>query len=101
MAFRRVVTGFNKDGKSCIKWDSAIEPKTLRPGFDNVPLWATKKLPAETATSASPSLTDWIARHIEDLPRPRRSAWLGLSSIAITWSATTCSSPWASSDAGP
>lgn len=48
MAFRRVVTGFNKDGKSCIKWDSAIEPKTLRPGFDNIPLWATKRLPAET-----------------------------------------------------
>lgn len=50
MAFRRVVTGFNKEGKSCIKWDAAIEPTTLRPGFDNVPLWATKKLPAETAT---------------------------------------------------
>ena len=50
MAFRRVVTGFNKAGKSCVKWDSTIEPKNLRPGFDNVPLWATKKLPAETAT---------------------------------------------------
>jgi len=50
MAFRRVVTGFNKAGKSCVKWDSAIEPKSLRPGFDNVPLWATRKLPAETAT---------------------------------------------------
>ena len=48
MAFRRVVTGFNKDGKSCVKWDTTIEPKNLRPGFDNVPLWATKKLPAET-----------------------------------------------------
>ena len=48
MAFRRFVTGFNKDGKSCIKWDGTIEPKSLRPGFDNVPLWATKKLPAET-----------------------------------------------------
>ena len=50
MAFRRVVTGFTKDGKSCIKWDSAINPINLRPGFDNIPLWATKKLPAETAT---------------------------------------------------
>ena len=48
MAFRRVVTGFNKDGKSCVKWDTEIEPKNLRPGFDNVPMWATKKLPAET-----------------------------------------------------
>lgn len=48
MAFRRVVTGFNNDGKSCIKWDTQIEPKTLRPGFDNVPMWATKKLPVET-----------------------------------------------------
>mgnify|MGYP003342427152 CR=1 FL=1 len=48
MAFRRVVTGFNKDGKSCVKWDTNIEPKNLRPGFDNVPMWATKKLPVET-----------------------------------------------------
>ena len=40
--FRRVVTGFNKDGKSCVKWDNEIEPVTLRPGFDNIPLWATK-----------------------------------------------------------
>ena len=48
MAFRRVVTGFNKAGKSCVKWDSTIEQKNLRPGFDNVPLWATKKLPSET-----------------------------------------------------
>ena len=31
MAFRRVVTGFNKDGKSCIKWDTTIEQKSLRP----------------------------------------------------------------------
>jgi quercetin dioxygenase-like cupin family protein len=46
--FRRVVTGFNKEGKSCIKWDTEIQPSTLRPGFDNVSLWATKKLPAET-----------------------------------------------------
>jgi quercetin dioxygenase-like cupin family protein len=49
--FRRVVTGFNQEGKSCIKWDTLIEPKNVRPGFDNVPLWATKKLPAETATA--------------------------------------------------
>src|SRR5262245_49561256 len=48
--FRRVVTGFNKQGKSSTKWDSELEPKNLRPGFDNIPLWATKKLPAETAT---------------------------------------------------
>lgn len=45
---RRVVTGFDKDGKSCIKWDSEIQPINLRPGFDNIPLWATKTLPAET-----------------------------------------------------
>jgi hypothetical protein len=49
--FRRVVTGFNQEGKSCIKWDTLIEPKNVRPGFDNVPLWATKKLPAEKATA--------------------------------------------------
>ncbi|MBC7782059.1 MAG: cupin domain-containing protein [Proteobacteria bacterium] len=49
-SFRRVVTGFNSEGKSCIKWDTQIEPLNVRPGFDNIPLWATKKLPAETAT---------------------------------------------------
>ena len=38
------------------------------------------------ATSASPSLTDWIAIHIEELPRPLRSAWLGFSSMAMTLS---------------
>lgn len=45
---RRVVTGFTKEGKSCVKWDAEIQPINLRPGFDNIPLWATKKLPAET-----------------------------------------------------
>lgn len=48
MKFRRVVTGFNKEGKSCVKWDSEIEPIVLRRGFGNIPMWATKKLPAET-----------------------------------------------------
>jgi quercetin dioxygenase-like cupin family protein len=47
VSFRRVVTGFNKDGKSCIKWDSAVDPIPGRPGFSNIPMWATKKLPAE------------------------------------------------------
>ena len=45
---RRVVTGFNKDGRSCIKWDTVIDPVRLRPGFENIPMWATRKLPAET-----------------------------------------------------
>src|ERR1044072_2436889 len=36
-------------------------------------------LPAETATSASPFFTASMASHIEDVLRPRRSAWLGLS----------------------
>src|SRR6476660_4159494 len=36
-------------------------------------------LPADTATSASPFLTASIASHIEDVLRPRRNAWLGLS----------------------
>ena len=42
------MTGFNKEGKSCIKWDAVIDPIKLRPGFENIPLWATKKLPAES-----------------------------------------------------
>jgi hypothetical protein len=37
--------------------------------------------PADTATSAWPFLTASIASHIDDFHRPRRSAWLGLSSI--------------------
>lgn len=57
MKFRRVVTGFNKDGKSCIKWDNGIEPVTGRPGFGNIPMWATKKLPAE-ATDEDPNTWD-------------------------------------------
>ena len=36
-------------------------------------------LPAETATSASPFFTASIASHIDEVLRPRRSAWLGLS----------------------
>lgn len=47
MGFRRVVTGVNKEGKSCIKWDSEITPVPGRPGFGNIEMWATKKLPAE------------------------------------------------------
>src|ERR1700704_2563522 len=54
---RRVVTGFNKDGKSCIKWDKEIEPINLRPGFENIPMWATRKLPAET-TEEDPNTWD-------------------------------------------
>jgi quercetin dioxygenase-like cupin family protein len=57
MKFRRVVTGFNKDGKSCIKSDSAIDPIPGRPGFGNIPMWATRKLPAET-TEEDPNTWD-------------------------------------------
>lgn len=55
--FRRVVTGINKDGKSCVKWDNEIEPAPKRPGFGNVPMWATKKLPVET-TEEDPNTWD-------------------------------------------
>ena len=37
-------------------------------------------LPAETATSASPSFTHSMVCHME-VSRPRRSTWLGLSSM--------------------
>ena len=47
MSFRRVVTGVNKEGKACIKWDTQIEPIPMRKGFNNIPMWATKKLPCE------------------------------------------------------
>ena len=38
-------------------------------------------LPAETAKSASPFFTASIERHMLERQRPRRSAWLGLSSM--------------------
>ena len=46
-------------------------------------------LPPEMATSASPSLTDCSAAHIEELPLPLRSACEGFSSIAMTLSEWT------------
>ena len=39
-------------------------------------------LPAEMAAAALPSLTAAIVCHMPLLPRPRRKAWLGLSSMA-------------------
>ncbi len=48
MKMRRVVTGHDHNGKSVVKWDSEIEDKPGRPGFSLIPMWATKKLPAET-----------------------------------------------------
>src|SRR3981081_4365097 len=36
-------------------------------------------LPAEIATPASPFLTASMASHIDEVLRPRRNAWLGLS----------------------
>ena len=38
-------------------------------------------LPADTATSASPFFTASSAIHMDDVRRPWRSAWLGLSPI--------------------
>jgi quercetin dioxygenase-like cupin family protein len=46
MKVRRVVTGHNKEGKSLIKWDTHIDSKPGRQGFEQVPLWATDSLPA-------------------------------------------------------
>ena len=46
MKIRRVVTGHNEKGQSCVKWDSELETAPGRPGFSQVPLWATKELPA-------------------------------------------------------
>jgi quercetin dioxygenase-like cupin family protein len=57
MKFRRIVTGNNKEGKACIKWDSNIEPIPMRAGFSNIPMWATKKLPAEM-TEEDPNTWD-------------------------------------------
>ncbi len=47
MKIRRVVTGHNEKGQSCVKWDSELKTVPGRPGFSQVPLWATKELPAQ------------------------------------------------------
>jgi quercetin dioxygenase-like cupin family protein len=47
MKVRRVVTGENESGKSVVKWDSEIESRTGRPGFEQVLMWATHRLPAQ------------------------------------------------------
>jgi quercetin dioxygenase-like cupin family protein len=47
MKIRRVVTGHNQKGQSCVKWDSELETAAGRPGFSQAPLWATKELPAQ------------------------------------------------------
>ena len=49
-------------------------------------------LPADTATSALPFFTASIASHIEEILRPRRSAWLGLSCML------TATSVWITCD---
>lgn len=46
MKVRRVVTGHNADGKSMVQWDSDIDSRPGRAGFEQVPLWATDRLPA-------------------------------------------------------
>ena len=46
MKIRRVVTGHNPEGKSVVKWDSEIQAIRGRQGFSQVPLWATRQLPA-------------------------------------------------------
>jgi len=46
MKTRRVVTGYNKDARSVVKWDTEIESKPGRDRFEKVDLWATDSLPA-------------------------------------------------------
>jgi quercetin dioxygenase-like cupin family protein len=47
MKIRRVVTGHNREGKSIVQQDGEIETLPGRPGFSQVPVWATKELPAK------------------------------------------------------
>lgn len=47
MKIRRVVTGHHENGKSLVKWDSELDSRSSRPGFEQVPLWATDRLPAQ------------------------------------------------------
>jgi quercetin dioxygenase-like cupin family protein len=54
---RRVVTGHNHEGRGMVKWDGEIEAIPGRPGFSQVPLWATKQLPAKL-TEEDPTTWD-------------------------------------------
>jgi len=56
MKIRRIVTGHDENGKSMVKWNSEIEARSGRPGFENVLLWATDSLPARL-TEEDPN--DW------------------------------------------
>jgi len=51
MKFRRVVTGHNEKGKSCVKWDAEISPLPLRPGP------ATSHVATRTLPRGSPKKT--------------------------------------------
>ena len=47
MKVRRIVTGKNKENHSMVKWDSEIEARPGRSGFERADIWATKSLPAK------------------------------------------------------
>ena len=50
MKVRRIVTGHTENGQSKVQWESELESKPGRQGFEQVVLWATDSLP--------PRLTD-------------------------------------------
>ena len=58
MKVRRVVTGHNEAGKSVLKWDSEIEGKPGRAGFEKVDFWASDSLPVQL-TEADPVLKEF------------------------------------------
>jgi len=71
MAFRRVVTGFNKAGKSCVKWDSTIEQKKVAEDtiadVDASGLWPGKVVTEVTAAGpfweAEPEHQDYLQHY--------------------------------------
>jgi quercetin dioxygenase-like cupin family protein len=58
MKTRRVVTDNNKDGRSFVKYDTEIESKAARAGFEKLDLWATDSLPARL-TQDDPATWDF------------------------------------------
>ena len=64
-----------------------------RPQLNRAIAISAPVLPADTATSASPFFTASIASHIDDVLRPRRSAWLGLSCMLTATSVWTTRRP--------
>ena len=63
MKVRRIVTENNKDNHSMVKWDSELEARPGRPGFERADIWATKYLPAKLSEEKKKDFFDNIKKY--------------------------------------